>query len=231
MVTLTAGLPAPTPVTLPATNNYDWQYTVVALTSAAGYAPVANTGHFALAAANPGLWGNTVQASGTGLLVQITPSSRTQSQILSISSVAPGTNNLLVLNSGANFYVGAILEVSTASAKIYAKVLVANQSSLQLVSNLAAAAVTDITTDLGVPVPVFVRTCEFDIAAFYGNVNESFRGLNARQHHSLLLRQGPDQRLEPSDPDHSAGNRSALRPGDARPPAPCRLRPTVGTCC
>ena len=177
VVTLTAGLPAPTRATVPPTSNYDWQSTVVALASAAAYAPVANTGHFALAAANPGVWGNTVQASGTGLLVQITPSSRTQSQILSISSVAPGTNNLLVLNSGSNFYLGAIVEISTSSAKFYAKVLVVNQGSIELVNDLAAAAVTDITTDLAAPVPVYVRTCEFDISASYGNVNESFRGL------------------------------------------------------
>jgi phage tail sheath protein FI len=177
VVTLTAGLPAPTPATTPPTVSYDWQYTVVALTLKPGFVPVSNTAQFGLLAADPGFWGNTVQPQGSGLLVQITPSSRTQGQVLSISSVAPGSNNLLVLNSASNFYHGAIVEINTSAAKFYAKVVAVKQTTIQLVSNLTAGEVTDINADLGVPLPVSVRTCEFDIAASYGRVNESFRGL------------------------------------------------------
>ena len=116
-VSLSAALPTPTP----SVANYDWQYTTVALTGTAGFAPVPNTAQFLLQAANRGLWGNTVQAQGSGLMLQITPSSRTQSQAIGIGNVAPGTNNLLLLNSGANVYAGAIVEINTSTQKFLRK--------------------------------------------------------------------------------------------------------------
>jgi phage tail sheath protein FI len=103
-VTLYAPLPAGTPAVV----YYDWQYTVVALTGSAAFVPAPNTSEFLLQAANPGQWGNTVQSQGSGLLVQITASSRTQSQVAAYIS----TTNLQ-LNSAANFYSGAIVEIST----------------------------------------------------------------------------------------------------------------------
>jgi phage tail sheath protein FI len=110
--TLTLVDPLPTPA--PAAANYDWQYTTVAVTAGAAFVPESNTSNFLLAAANPGSWGNTVQTGGgTGVVVQITPSSRTQGQVIGVGNVSPGTNNLIVLNSGSNFYAGAILEFST----------------------------------------------------------------------------------------------------------------------
>ena len=174
-ITLSAALPAPTP----AVANYDWQYTNVAVTGSAAFVPAPNTAQFLLQAINAGLWGNTVQAKGSGILLQITPGSRTQSQASGIGSVAPGTNNLILLNSAANFYAGAIVEFNTTTQKFYAKVLTVTGSSIQLVSALSAGQVTAINNDLTAlpPIPISVRTCEFDIAATYGNVNESFRGL------------------------------------------------------
>jgi phage tail sheath protein FI len=177
VVTLSAALPAPTPVTVPPFVNYDWQYTTVALTSAAAFTPAANTSEFALQAANPGQWGNSVQVSGSGPLVQITPSSRTQSQISSISNAGLLTNNLLVLNSALNFYVGAIVEVNTSTVKFYGKVLAGIGSSIQMTASLSAAEVLAVNNDLGTPLPVTVRTCEFDIVVSYSGLSESFRGL------------------------------------------------------
>jgi uncharacterized protein len=174
-VTLAAGLPAGTP----AVAYYDWQYTTIALTAGAGFTPVPNTAQFLLQAANPGLWGNSVQTLGNGLLVQITPSSRTQSQAIGIGSVAPGTNNLILLNSAANFYAGAIVEFNTTTEKFYGKVTAVTGSSIQLVTPLTGAEVTAINNNLTAtpPVPVTVRTCEFDIVDSYGSVSESIRGL------------------------------------------------------
>jgi phage tail sheath protein FI len=103
-VTLFAPLPAGTP----AVTYYDWQYTVVAVTGQAGYIPAPNTAQFLLQAANPGQWGNTAQAQGTGLQVQITQSSRTQSQVAAVISASN-----LQLNSASNFYSGAIVEFNT----------------------------------------------------------------------------------------------------------------------
>lgn len=162
-----AGLPAPTPAT-PGVVNYDWQYTTVALTGAAGFVPAPNTSEFLLQAANPGSWGNTTQPqAGRGVLLQITPSSRAQSQAILISSVAPGTNNVIQLNSAANFYAGAIVEFNTGTDKFYAKVSSVSGNSIQLVTGLSTAPA----------VPVTVSTCEFNISASYGNMHESFSGL------------------------------------------------------
>jgi len=96
-VTLTAALPAPP---APAV-NYDSQYTSVALTSNGGFVPAPDATNFAMQAADPGAWGNSIQ-------LQITPASRYQGQVQSIS----GTT-VLVLQSAANFYVGAIIEINT----------------------------------------------------------------------------------------------------------------------
>jgi phage tail sheath protein FI len=112
----TVTLYTPLPAGTPAVSYYDWQYTTVAVTGGAApgaggtpLVPVPNSSEFLLQAANPGLWGNSVQAQGSGLLVQITPSSRTQSQIALLIS-----NSNIQLNSASNFYAGAIVEFNTA---------------------------------------------------------------------------------------------------------------------
>jgi phage tail sheath protein FI len=102
-VTLFAPLPAGTP----AVSYYDWQYTTVSLGNTP-YKPAPNSSEFLLQAANPGQWGNSVQPQGSGLLVQITPSSRTQSQIVALASGPPYSS--IQLNSAANLYAGAIVE-------------------------------------------------------------------------------------------------------------------------
>jgi phage tail sheath protein FI len=252
------------------TANFDPNYTSVALTGATAVtasgapanaagsplAPVPNATNFVLNAANPGIWGNTV--SGTppsGLLVQITPSSRAQAQVQSVSSVSGGTNNLVTMSSAANFYNGAILEFDTGgtftvtgsvtsgtftagealvqtntnatailvgtvtganpmtirsltgapsagdtwvgqtssavytptaapaiafAGKFYAKVQsVQGTTGLLLVNGLTAGQLAAVTANTGATpaVPVWARTCEFDIVASYGTVNESFKGL------------------------------------------------------
>ncbi len=107
-VTLNETLPTPNP----AVANYDWQYTTVAVvvTKSAAFTPQNNTSYsagFALQAANPGVWGNSVQ-------VQITPSSRAQGQVISpVTGVGGDTGNLVQLNSASNFYAGAIVEFDT----------------------------------------------------------------------------------------------------------------------
>jgi hypothetical protein len=99
--------------------------------------------------------------------------------VSSIGSVAPGTNNLIVLNSASNFYAGAILEFNTGTEKFHAKAQAVTGSGIQLVNALTGAQVTAINNNLSASpaLPVTVRTCEFDINDSYGNVNESFRGV------------------------------------------------------
>ena len=112
-------------------DSFDAQYTTVALTGATAstasglpaslagspLAPVANAANFALQAASPGVWGNTpTDPTAVGLRVQITASSRAQSQVQGVSSVGGGTNNLVTLNSGQNFYAGAIVEFDAAGS-------------------------------------------------------------------------------------------------------------------
>jgi phage tail sheath protein FI len=112
-------------------DNFDARYTTVALTGAtastasgapaslpgAPLAPVANAANFALQAASPGIWGNSpTDPTAAGLQVQIMASSRAQSQVQAVSSVGGGTNNLVTLNSGQNFYAGAIVEFDAAGS-------------------------------------------------------------------------------------------------------------------
>lgn len=178
-VTLANPLPAPTPAQTPVLTNYDAQYTRVVLTAgttAAGSTPVPNAGNFSLQAANPGVWGNSIA-------VRITPSSRAKAQVLAVSSLAPGTNNVITLNSAQNMYAGAIVEFNTTTQnatspqKFYAKVLSVTGTSIQLATGLSGPELAAITANAAVPIPTWVRTCEFDIVASYGNVNESFRSV------------------------------------------------------
>jgi phage tail sheath protein FI len=186
-VTLTAALPAPPPPAV----NYDSAYTTVALTAGAAFTPAATANKFAIQAADPGAWGNTpIDPKVAGLRVQITPSTqaRAQAQVQGIGNVAPGVNNLLLLNSASNFYVGAIIEINTTQEKFYAKVSRVTGSSIQLTANLPAPAVAAINANLppNPPVATPVRTCEFDVAASYGNVSESFRGLTLDKNTSFF---------------------------------------------
>jgi phage tail sheath protein FI len=105
-------IPAPSPAAANFT-NYDWQYTTVQLTGVTGIngagtalAPAPNTSEFQLQASSPGAWGSNI-------LVQITPSSRGSAQVINLGNYGSGTDNLLVLNSAANMYAGAIIELNT----------------------------------------------------------------------------------------------------------------------
>ncbi len=178
-VTLKNPLPAPVPTQTPALTSYDMQYTTATLTNATtDFALAATTGKFDLQAGDPGVWGNDVQ-------VQITPSSRAQAQVVSVSTMTL-TNDLITMNSGSNFYPGAIVEFdlttlnAAATQKFYAKVLKVIGKSIQLTAGLSPARATDINNNLTAgppPIPVTVRSCEFDVLASYGATNESFRGL------------------------------------------------------
>jgi uncharacterized protein len=164
IVTLSAPLP-PSPLA-----GYETQYTTVAVTADGVFTPVDNTNKFALQAADPGAWGNDIT-------VQITPSSRpvAQAQIVSVGT----SNDTLVLNSASNFYPGAIIEINTTTQKFYAKIKSVSGSGVVLTAPLATLQVAAISANLGAApvVPVFVRTCEFDVAASYGTTHENFRGL------------------------------------------------------
>jgi phage tail sheath protein FI len=173
-VTLAAPLPAPVPAQTPALTSYDMQYTTVTFGGTTGFALAATAGKFNLQAADPGLWGNDIQ-------LQITPSSRAQAQVVSSSAA-----DTFTLNSGSNFYPGAIVEFdlttksAAAAKKFYGKILKVMGKTIQLTAVLPAPHPGDINTNLtaGPPaIPVIVRSCEFDIAASYGTTNESFRGL------------------------------------------------------
>jgi Bacteriophage tail sheath protein len=124
----------------------------------------------AFAAHDEGLWGSS-------LSVQIYPSSRAQAQVVQLVPTALDT---VQLSSTANFYVGAIVEfnrgtkAAPAAQKVYGKIIKISGSSIQLKTAFASA------TDLDPNAPATVttaRTCEFDVVASYGGVNESFRML------------------------------------------------------
>jgi len=65
-------------------------------------------------------------------------------------------------------------------AKFYGKVQsVQGTTGIQLVNGLTAGQLAAVTANLAFapPLPIWARTCEFDIAASCGNVSEAFRGL------------------------------------------------------
>jgi phage tail sheath protein FI len=121
---------------------------------------------FAVAAANAGSWGNNIQLT-------IANSSRAQAQVQSVSASSPGVFDTVLLNSTANFYTNAVVEFSRGASKVYAKIKAVIGSSIQVQTAFPSAAYlnpdsSSVTT---------VRTCEFDVSASYGTVNETFRGL------------------------------------------------------
>jgi hypothetical protein len=250
-----SSIPAPSPASANFT-NYDWQYTAVQVTGVTGIngagtalEPVPNTSEFQLQASSPGAWGNNI-------LVQITPSSRGSSQVINLGNFGGGTDNILLLNSTANMYAGAIIEINAggtftvagsltgtltagelvtqpgtgASAtlisvaagtmtlgpitggppngtvwqdssgtntftpstpatlpvpvqggKYYAKIASIQGTGIVLVetpnAGIFGTAIPIIQSIFTAGVPVRVRTCEFNIVASYGSINESWTGL------------------------------------------------------
>jgi hypothetical protein len=172
LVTLQSALaPVAPSATVPAT--FYSQYTTVSV-SAGGAFNVAANGppdvvppSFALSAIYPGMWGNSIQ-------LQIQPSSRATAQVLSLGSSVPGTFDMVVLNSAANFYNGAIVEFNTGSTKVYGKVINLSTNSIQVSANPPFAAGT---LNHAGSSPTTARTCEFNVTASYGTVSENFPSL------------------------------------------------------
>jgi len=149
------------------TSDFQAQYTTVATDVTNPGTAVVFTSH------DEGLWGNS-------LGVQIYPSSRAQAQVLALVDSVPGTHDTVQMTTTANFYVGAIVEFNKGTAasatpqKVYGKIIKVIGNSIQLKTAFANS------TDLDPNAPATVttaRTCEFDVAASYGGVNESFRML------------------------------------------------------
>jgi hypothetical protein len=121
---------------------------------------------FLVAANNGGAWGNNIH-------ITIASSSRAQAQVQSVSDSSPGVHDTVLLNSAANFYVGAIVEFSRGASKVYAKVKSVLGSSIQVLT--AFPSTTYLNPDSGTVTTA--RTCEFDVSDSYGTVHETFRGL------------------------------------------------------
>jgi phage tail sheath protein FI len=147
--------------------SYDAQYTSVIVTGGGAFTPANNSSKFGVSAADPGAWGDDIQ-------VQVKPSSRAQAVFSAIEDSTPGVHDIVALNSALNFYAGAIVEFNRGASKVYAKVkAVTGTTTIQVATAFAAA--TALNPDAGATTTA--RTCEFDIAASWGSVSESFRGL------------------------------------------------------
>jgi hypothetical protein len=146
-------------------NSYEAKYTTVQLTPAGG--PFATKFH--ISAKEEGAWGNDIN-------VQIRASSRATAQRADDNPLA--LLNTVPLASAKSFYVGAIVEFNMGSTKLFRKVTAIIGDSLVL--DAAVAVNTDLNVDGGAPAG-FTRTtattCEFDLIASWGNVNEQFRHL------------------------------------------------------
>lgn len=139
-------------------NTYETAYTTVTTSEA----PAVTSCQ--LSAKDPGAWGNDI-------VVQIKQSSVALAQVLSIAA----TLDIVLLNTSNNFYPGAIVEFNKGKTKTYKKVKSIAGNSI-VVTN-AFAAVTDLNPDAGFTVTT-ARSCEFDISASWGTVNEQFKSLS-----------------------------------------------------
>jgi Bacteriophage tail sheath protein len=121
-----------------------------------------------LSAKDPGAWGNAI-------VVQVQQSSLALAQVASISAAL----DTVLLNTGSNFYPGAIVEFNKGKTKVYKKVKSVVGKSI-VVTN-AFAAVTDLNPDAGFTVTT-ARSCEFDISASWtangATVSEKFKSLS-----------------------------------------------------
>ena len=139
------------------TNSYEAQYTTV-VTDEADPGTSCE-----LESADPGSWGNDVA-------VQIKQSSRAQAQVVSLAAT-----DTVLLTSAANFYPGALVEFNKGGTKLFKKVQSVVGNSI-VVTN-AFAALSDLNPDASFAVTT-VRTCEFDVLASWGSVNEQWRYLS-----------------------------------------------------
>jgi len=203
-VTLATALAAKAPNALP-TVFYP-QCTTVSVTNGAFTVkadgpPSVVPPYFALSAANPGAWGNNIE-------LEIQPSSRAMAQVISIAA----SLDVVVLNSTANFYVGAIVEFNRGTTKVYKKVSAILGSSIQVTQ--AFAATTDLDPNGGASPTTTARTCEFDVFASYGTVSESFQGLtlddSTRYYYATAINNGSTLLAVPP-----------VSPANAAHPYPC----------
>jgi hypothetical protein len=127
--------------------------------------------NFKIAAKDPGAWGNDIS-------VQIQQSSRTKVQRADNNDLDPAALDTVPLASALNFYPGAIVEFNTGSKKQWRKVKSIVGKSI--VVDTVFATKSDLNVDGGAPAGftlTTVNTCEFDIAASYAGVSESYRYL------------------------------------------------------
>ena len=140
-------------------NSYDAGYSWVTTSEA----PIVT--NCRLSAQDPGAWGNSI-------VVQIKQSSMAQAQVVSLTALALNT---VLLNSSANFYPGALVEFNKGKTKAFKKIQSIAGNSIVVTNAFAAA--TDLNPDGGFTVTT-VRSCEFDVSASWGNVNEQFKSLS-----------------------------------------------------
>lgn len=99
--------------------------------------------------------------------------------IAALSGTPDATNIWVGQSSGAQ-YTPATAPAFTFAGKFYAKVQsVQGTTGIQLVNGLTATQLAAVSANSAnvPPIPTWARTCEFDVSASCGNVNESFRGL------------------------------------------------------
>src|SRR5438552_2862339 len=159
----------------PLGNDYDARYTVIT-TNLVDPNP-ANP--LVITAKNKGDWANTASTSNHLIIQILVPPPVVRAQVVSLSA----TLDTVVLNSSANFYVGAIVEFNRGTTKVYGKVKSIAGKSIVLTTPFANA------TDLGpntpaapapagavaqaIP-PTIATTCEFGLSVFYNSVVHNY---------------------------------------------------------
>lgn len=161
-VTVASYTPGTNTVTLTGalTNDYEYKYTSVTVTS------IADPGTpLELEAADPGAWGNNIS-------VQVYHTSAASAEVQAIvTNVNP--NDTVQMSTGNGFYAGAIVAFDRGQSKVYARVTAVNGSSITVATPFGAT--TDLDHDTGGT--TIARTCEFRLVVSYGGVTEDYTGL------------------------------------------------------
>lgn len=141
------------------TSNFEARYTSVTATDRASATPaVINTIY-------GGTWGNNVS-------VQVSFTSLAKAQVTRLIESTPGSGKFdtVQLNTGANFYPGAVVEFNKGKTKLYGKVVSVSGSSIVLNTPLAA---TDLNPD-DPNVATTATTCEFRLTASNAGIIEDY---------------------------------------------------------
>jgi uncharacterized protein len=143
--------------------NYEARYTSVMATDRASTTPAV------ISAIYGGAWGNSIS-------VQVSYTSLAKAQVSGLTESKAGSGfDTVLLNTGANFYPGAIVEFNKGKTKAYGKVVSISGTGIVLKSPSPFKAATDLNSDSDDKTFITTAsTCEFRLTASNAGIVEDY---------------------------------------------------------